>query len=321
MLWTSIKVLMLLHALSALSVGVAAASVSADCVRPPCIARSSIEIEEDTVSLLQTSASEPFRRSSAAKQEEEALTHKRDKLVSKIHGARASLALLEAELKEVDEDIAKEKAAKHKDDTADQDYALISTNASVMSVPQAETHWNSLSLLQTSSRALMSGRANEGSASAGGVWVGSVLYKYGVTQAFSEGGGCRDVPGIETVDGPAGLPDYLAYFAYQVENEPDPKQIEKVSKAFSELLPNAGSWHTIKISLDTAGNQCMIQDKMHFAPNNKMCHIGLVWSGDTGREFWIVSHNPHGDGVQRSLLQMNQMNYNQGQQAQGWDDW
>jgi len=127
-------------------------------------------------------------------------------------------------------------------------------------------------------------------------WIGSVLYKYGVTQAFAAGEGCSRIPGIDSIDGPSGLPDYLAYFAYQVtngeKNIPGPTQIQKVSKAFRELLPESSVWHTIKIELDMTGSECMVQDKLHFSPKGNMCHVGIVWSGEDGtnREFWIVSY-------------------------------
>lgn len=147
-----------------------------------------------------------------------------------------------------------------------------------------------LSLLQTSSTSALHLR---------NPWIGSVLYKYGVTQAFSEGEGCLAIPGIQSIGGPAGLPDYLAYFAGEVTAAqatlPGAQQITKVSKAFRELLPESGAWHTFKIELEMTGKECLVQDKLNFSPDSKMCHVGLVWSGDSGREFWIVTYGASGE--------------------------
>lgn len=143
-------------------------------------------------------------------------------------------------------------------------------------------------------------------AGASAVWIGSVLYKYGVTQAFAEGTACPAIPGVQTIGGPSGLPDYLAYFIYQVTQDhagmATSKQIEKVSQAFKELLPESpGDWHTFKIELDMQGSECMVQDKVHFSSKSAMCHVGIVWSGDDAKEFWIVSYG--GDGNSESLLE------------------
>jgi hypothetical protein len=92
------------------------------------------------------------------------------------------------------------------------------------------------------------------------------------------------------------LPDYLAYFASEVTNAQSglngAAQITKVSKAFRELLPESGAWHTWKIELEMTGKECLVQDKLNFSPDSKMCHVGIVWSGDSGREFWIVTYAP-----------------------------
>jgi len=104
------------------------------------------------------------------------------------------------------------------------------------------------------------------------------------------------------------LPDYLAYFAYQVSNEntnlPGPIQIQKVGQAFHELLPDSGNWHAFKIELDMVGKECMVQDKLNFSPNSNMCHIGIVWSQDSAREFWIVSYSGAEAGKKASAQQM-----------------
>lgn len=310
--------MMLLHTLAAFVASAAVTSTAAECVGP----RGRCTFEDDAVSLLQSS-------SHTSKQRHLSLAERRANLKAKITRSRLALAKMEMELADLDTSLAHETAVADESskDAASQEHkphSLVSGNSSHVE-DLAVPRWESLSFLQTSSRALLSSRGGDHAAAKGGVWIGSVLYKYGVTQAFSEGQGCRTVPGIETVDGPAGLPDYLAYFAYQVENEADAKQIDKVSKAFTELLPNSGSWHTIKISLDTEGNQCMLQDKMHFQPNNAQCHIGLVWSGDSGREFWIVSHNPHGDGVRRTrrreVQEFDEDDQPQKMQQMSPDDW
>merc|ERR1719454_956270 len=143
--------------------GIAVASLSAECLGPACGSRRGVA--EDTVSLLQVSATEtaPSRRSTVAKHDAASLAEKREKLMAEISRTRASLALMEADLKDIDESLVEEKAKSHgrkaapsSDDSERQEYALISTNTSLMSVPPSESRWNSLSLLQTGSRALMS---------------------------------------------------------------------------------------------------------------------------------------------------------------------
>lgn len=264
----------------------------------------------------------------------------RAKLRRKIIQTRSALAMMELELAELDEQLQENDAdavpnqeafgaykapaeaeamsspaahtthaARHANEVTHVDNAdTLRESHQTIAAPAARTRWHweplsraeGVSLVQLASKAVARSQSSSGDGDSS-LFIGTVLYQNGVTQVFAEGEGCLNIPGVATIGGPSGLPDYLAYFANKIATEGSSMsisdQISKVSQAFSDLLPDAGNFHTVKIDLTMAGKQCMVQDRLNFSPQSKMCHIGLVWAGESAREFWITSYGGDGSEV------------------------